>query len=523
MYRVKIFDGPDDTTGITIHSPHFNGQKLSSGVVKDEINKIDSFDFSFEPDNVAHGHLKPYFTLIHVQDTLKDEYIFEGRIYKPKREMDNNGLLTSSWLAEGELGYLHDGMQRHLEFRGTPFEAVKTILDYFNTQVEDYKHFQVGNIEVTNSTNNLYFYLSAEQDTFDALKEKILDSIGGELQIRKENGIRYLDILNSIGELKETEINLDKNLISMSVDIDPTDIITRFTPLGTRIESEDESATDASQARLTIESVNDGLPYIDSQILIDQFGIQGGSVTWDDINQPSILKTTGQNYMDNQKLVLNQYSIKAYDLSIIGLVIDNFKKGNSHRLVNPVMNIDEVLRIIGTSKDIIEIEESGITIGDKFKSSYEFQADTNRSSAKIGTLEAELISVNRKVNEKVQDINNQIITLNQTLNESDLPAMTQAIEDLNEAIVDLNLVVEGIPNYGLATITQSGLMPPEDKQKADYLTVTSPTDLDALKNKSDLITVIEAIDLDDIVLQIDDLQTRVQTLENGGVTDNGGA
>ena len=70
----------------------------------------------------------------------------------------------------------------------------------------------------------------------------------------------------------------------MTRDIDPSEIITRLTPpLGARIASEDENATDASEARLTIESVNSGLPYIDRPDLISVFGIQGGSETWDDI------------------------------------------------------------------------------------------------------------------------------------------------------------------------------------------------------------------------------------------------
>lgn len=515
MYRVNIYDGPDDTQGVTIHSQHFGGQKLLSGVIKDEINKIDTFNFSFDQFNEANGKLKPLLTLIEVIDTNKEEFVFEGRILKPRHEMDSDGIVSYSWLSEGELGYLHDSLQQHVEFRGTILEAVQLIIGFHNEYIEEeeYKHFEVGDIEVMNSTNNLYFYLSDEQDTFGALKEKILDVLGGELQIRKEDGVRYLDILNEIGEEKETEIKLAKNLISMSVDVDPTDVITRFKPLGTRIESENEEDTDASQARLTIKHVNNGVPYIDRKDLWKDYGIQGGSKIWDDITQASNLITTGTNFINNQKLVLNQYQVKAYDLSVIGLSIDNFKKGNSHRLNNPVMHVNEVLRIIGTAIDIINIEESGITIGDKFKSSYAYQSEANKATLRVGQLQSELNSVNRKVNEQVRNINERIVTINETLTDSDLPALTEAIESLNESIVDLNLVVEGIPSYGLATTSQSGLMPMDDKQKVDYLTISSPTNLNAIRNKTNLITVSEEIDLSEIVNQINDLKTRVEQLE----------
>src|SRR5699024_5513184 len=156
-------------------------------------------------------------------------------------------------------------------------------------------------MEVTTSTDNVYFYLSAEKSTFEEIEDKILDRVGGELQIRKENGTRYLDVLERVGEDKSTEIRIAKNLKSISQSVDPTEIITRLTPLGTRVESEDEDATDASQARLTIEDVNNGLPYIDRQDLIGEFGIQGGSVTWDDITLPSRLLSTARNWINGQK------------------------------------------------------------------------------------------------------------------------------------------------------------------------------------------------------------------------------
>src|SRR5699024_10562809 len=123
---------------------------------------------------------------------------------------------------------------------------------------------------------------------------------------------------------KQTLIKIAKNLKSISRSVDPTEIITRLTPLGTRIESEDEDATDASEARLTIEDVNNGLPYIDREDLIEEFGVIGGSMTWDDITLPNRLLSTGRNWINNQKVALYQYEISALDLSLIGLDIDSF-------------------------------------------------------------------------------------------------------------------------------------------------------------------------------------------------------
>ncbi|PFR50598.1 lysin, partial [Bacillus cereus] len=110
-----------------------------------------------------------------------------------------------------------------------------------------------------------------------------------------------------------------KNLVSMSCDIDPTEVVTRLTPLGTRVESKEEGATDASEARLTIESVNNDLPYIDDPKGIKEFGIQGKSITWDDVTIASNLLAKGKEWLQQQKTILTQYKISAVDLYLIGL------------------------------------------------------------------------------------------------------------------------------------------------------------------------------------------------------------
>src|SRR5690606_13460260 len=107
----------------------------------------------------------------------------------------------------------------------------------------------------------LYRYLGYE-NTFDTIMDKLIDRLGGVLRVRKENEVRYLDYLSQEKIVKPTEIRLAKNLKSITQEIDPSEAITRLIPLGTRIESEDDEATDASQARLTIAEVNNGIDFL---------------------------------------------------------------------------------------------------------------------------------------------------------------------------------------------------------------------------------------------------------------------
>lgn len=478
MYRVTIINDNEETV---IHIPYTDGVKLESGVIKKEINKIDSFEMSFYLNNPAHNRLKPFKTFINVLNTKTGEYEFEGRVLSPVGRMDDSGLHEYSWVCEGELGYLHDSQQRHLEWRGRPEDLFISILNYHNQQVEDYKRFEPGTFEVTTSTDNLYVYLSAEKTTFEEIEDKILERVGGELRIRKENGIRYLDVLERVGEDKQTEIKIAKNLKSISQSVDPTEIITRLTPLGTRIESDDPDATDASQARLTIEEVNNGIPYIDRPDLIAEFGIQGGAIVWDDITLPERLLSAGQKWINEQKVALYQYEIDAVDLSLIGLDIENFKVGNSHQVINPVMNIDERLRIVGKTTDINNPQESSLKVGDKFKTLDEYQVDANRSAQKVFELE-EIAEIQRKriyeIRNGVKNIETNLKNVQQVIEEVDLEELPNALDALVQAIQDLNDAIDAIPIYDKATPTQDGLMSKEDKAKLDLITLTQNIDLD---------------------------------------------
>ncbi|WP_416149510.1 phage tail spike protein [Salipaludibacillus sp. HK11] len=540
MYKITINNDGEESI---IHDSQVNDIKLESGSIKTEINKIDSFTFSFFPNNPGFGKTKPFTTLIKVRNMKTDVYEFEGRVLGPSDSMNSSGLFNNSYECEGELGYLHDSMQRHMEFRGTPLELLSEILIYHNSQVEEYKRFEVGEMNVTNSTDNLYLYLSAQDNSFETIKDKLIDSIGGELQIRKSDGVRFLDLLERVGEDKNTEIRIAKNLISMSRDVDPTDIVTRLTPLGTRIESEDEEATDASQARLTIESVNEGLPYLDDEALIAEFGVQGGSITWDDVTQETNLKSNGVNWLANQKVAQTQYKISALDLFLIGLDIDSFEKGNSYPVKNVVMGIDERLRVIGKTLDINSPQDASLVIGDKFKTLNEYQSDANKSAEKVVELEniqerqSQSIGV---LKTELNSVENAVQQVQIELEEGDLPALEAAIDSLNEAIDNLNDAIDAIPVYDPSTQTEDGLMSATDKTKLDSLesydlateledglmSSDDKTKLDGFvpydkvtetedglmakedKTKLNKVTVVNAVDLDDMLV-------RIEALENG--------
>lgn len=404
MYQVKIYDGPDDATGITIHTHRSGRTKLENGKINQEVGLIPTFSFSFYPDNPAFGKVQPYRTLITVFNTKTKKMEFEGRALDYSDSMDVDGTILNDFKAEGELAYLTDSVQAHVEFRGTVQQALETQVNRHNSMVEDYKKFEVGIVEVEDPNDYLYFYLKQDETTLDSIERTLVDNLGGELRVRKEGNVRYLDYLNFDGDFGTTEIRLRSNLKSMSRDIDPTDVIPRLVPLGARIESDDPDATDASQQRITIESVNNGLDYIDNPDLIKQFGEKAVPKIWDDVTTPETLLSTAKRFMENQKTALVQYVVEAYDLSLINQNIDTFECGWYYHLVNPVMGVDETLRIIKKTIDINAPENDKFAIGNLFESYTDIQLALQKEYSNIVQLQQAIANEARKVNNTVSTL-----------------------------------------------------------------------------------------------------------------------
>ncbi|WP_277680234.1 phage tail spike protein [Gracilibacillus dipsosauri] len=432
------------------------------------------------------------------------------------------GTFAKTFICESELGYLNDSAQRHGEYHNiTPRQFLEVIIDNHNRDIANDdidKTFVVGEVTVTNSTDNLYRYLGYES-TLDTIFDKLIDRLGGELHVRKENGVRYLDYLQTTKVVKQTEIRLSKNLKSITREVDPSEIITRLVPLGERIESDNPDDVDASQARLTIESVNDGIDYLVDEEAEKAIGTTVvKSRVWDDITTPSILKTRGEQYLRENNRIRTMYNVTALDLSLIDLDVDSFEVGYYYPVINPIMGINEELRIVGKTTDIINPEQSFLNIGDQLKTASEYQNEANKSARKVVELEGTVGRQSQRIGQlvgEISNVNTEITNVQNLINNVDLENLPDAIQSLEDAISNLNDALDGIPIYDVATPTQDGLMAAADKAKLDALKVyQEATELQAGlmsaedKQKLNRITVTQNIDLDNLLARIEALENQ---------------
>lgn len=440
MYQVLIKNGPKGDE-LEIHSPFSNDLKLIEGVIKKGINTFDSFNLSFIPNNPAFGKMKPLTTLIRVFDSQLNKNIFKGRVLIPTNQMESTGGFNCIYTCASDSSYLQDTIQKYAKIKNTtPEQFFRYLIGIHNLQAEEHKRFVVGIVTVTNSTDNVYRYVDDMATTWETIQDKLISRIGGEIRVREVNGVNYIDYVAEIGEHVETDIELSKNLISISKSVDATEICTRLFPRGERQEGTEETNSDASQPRLTIASINNGKEYIDApKALIDEFGIVEKTREWSDVTQAQVLLSKAQEFINSQKSALTQYSVSALDLSLIELDLRRFEIGNYHFLKNAVMGIDEELRIVGIGIDIINVSSSTLTIGDRFVTLSQYQSEMNKSRTLVNQMQQSQIKQNRNISILKQDVTNQTTKLNEIQNQVTLiEGVVPTIDGLTSAVLTID-------------------------------------------------------------------------------------
>lgn len=365
MHTVTITNGTEKTT---IHSDNLD--RISGGKIVKAVNAVDSFTFTIYPDNAGYDKLKPLTTSVTVTDDNTGKNVFIGRVLKCPDSMDEQGLICKTVTCEGRLGWLYDSVQPYIEYK---MVGIRTVLSAFlskhNSQVGADKRIELGQVTVTAENN--YTYSVNWVSTMDAISEQLVGKFGGEIQLRDQDGKVYIDYLEHIGHGTDTKIELAVNLKTVSREIDETSVITRLYPLGAK-------QTD-SEKRLTIGTVNGGKDYIEDSALVAKYGVISGTQTWDDVTQASILKTKATAYLKNANKAKKQYKITAVDLSTIDMNFEQFELGCWYRVVNPLMGIDEDLRIIGITINLDNPGQSELTFGDKFETMTGFMTAKTKS------------------------------------------------------------------------------------------------------------------------------------------------
>ena len=373
MYIVKLINGINETI------IHGNIEKITNGKIKEEINAIPSFSFSIYPNNAGYQLLTPFYTKVEVYDEKHQHIAFDGRVLVVEPSMDSSGLILKRVTCEGKLAYLNDTIQEYCVPKNwTTKGLLQQILKVHNARVDVSKVINLGNVQAVDANDNIYVGIQYDS-SWKTLVEKLVKKSGGEFQFRNVNGTLYLDYLKQIGEEKSTSIVLAKNMQSITQKIDSSSLITRLYPYGAKIKAKDESGNEKeTEERLSISSVNGGKPYVEDAEYLSRYGVVETTQFWDDVNSLEILKSKGVAWLKENNRITVSYEIDAFDLSLIDVDSDELTVGNIYPVRNELLDIDEKLRVISRTIDVIEPHKTTLEFGSKKQTLTNMQTSINQ-------------------------------------------------------------------------------------------------------------------------------------------------
>ena len=344
MYRVYC-------DGMLLYHSKLENLKIFNPSIELELNKTGSFEFTIYPDHPYYSSIKKLKSIITV---LQDDYLlFRGRVLDDEIGWHNEKLIV----CEGEMAFLLDSILRPFTFSGTPAEFLAYILGLHNAQVDESKHFQMGNVTV----NGYVVHETTDyMTTKETIEKVLLDQFGGYLITRLVDGVGYVDYLSEINLLAPQTIQFGKNLLDLKRIRKGEDIATVIIPLGENVS--DDEGNDTGN-RLTIASVNGGADFIQDDAAITQYGIIVKSVIFDGVTDPEELKMKGQAQLSDFVNQWETIELTAADLATMNTDFTSFHLGTQVRAVSEPHGLNQLFLVSKLSIKLLEPVANKLALG----------------------------------------------------------------------------------------------------------------------------------------------------------------
>lgn len=320
--------------------------------------------------------LNPLYGEIHNRKSMVSVYrgnteIFYGEVRTREKDRFKNQPVK----ATGALSFLADSILPQQEWHDiSPRDLLDAWLQLHNNQVEDRKKIYTGVVTIHDSNDSLY-RITDRENTLEAIRDKLVDRLGGYLRLRHENDKLYLDWLTiqEYGKYCEQPIQFGENLMDYSETMTADDVITALIPLGAAIEQEtNENASEFErlEKNVDITSVNDGKDYIYSKEAVENFGWVWRTEKWDDVSVPANLLKKATEFLTSNQYESLVISLTAVDLSLFGQDYDSFDIGD-RVLCNAIpYGMKKVLPVMEMKIPLQQPDRAQLTLGENLQQSF---------------------------------------------------------------------------------------------------------------------------------------------------------
>lgn len=325
------------------------GYELIDLSVHNVLNKSGTAEFTMRPNHPMYNSFRSMKTEVTIyRDGV---LIFRGRALYPTDDFYNFRTIT----CEGERGFLRDAVMRPYLFTESPEVIFTELINTYNSQVEVYKQLVVGDITVEDP--NGYVRIESESaDTCASVLDKLMERVGGYIEFTtNSSGKRVIHWNKDLGYRSSQRIEFGENLLDFSRNGANTELATVLIPYGAKNEE--------TGARLTIESVNNGLDYIEDAEAIALRGRITAAVYWDDVTEPLNLLKKAQQTLATRKNIIVTLELSAVDLSVLDKNIDTFEVGDLVEVYSAPHGVEEDFLLTERKYDLLNPGNDKVVLG----------------------------------------------------------------------------------------------------------------------------------------------------------------
>ena len=346
--------------GACIYSDVFavDSMKVINPKLTLEDNGAGSLVVTLPPHNAGYASIVRMVTDISVQ---KDgEEIWAGRVLSESEDFYRNRILY----CEGELAYFNDSTQPPAEYSGMSVRGyLERLIAVHNSKVAANRRFTLGAVTVVDKNFPTYY---TNHDKTMAVFNAMVEQYGGHLRVRKVDGVRYLDYLAEYPDTCSQVIQFGSNIIDFTKQWDSTEFATVIVPLGNRLE---DSPIEALDAYLTVESVNHGSMYVQSNEAVAVYGWIEKAVTWDDVSDPAVLLEKAKAYLSDIQFDNMELELSALDLHYLDVDVEAVKLLDEIRVISRPHGLDRMFPVTKLEIPLDSPEQTQFKLGTTVKTS----------------------------------------------------------------------------------------------------------------------------------------------------------
>ncbi len=299
-------------------------------------NAAGSFSVILPVTNICYKSIKRLTTRITVKKN--NTIIWIGRVFSDQYDFMNNRAL----ICEGSLAFFNDTIQSAAKYENRSVrDYINDLLTIHNSKVDVSRQFVLGIVTVEDK--DFPMRITNHERTIDCLLQ-LVEHYGGHIRVRYQDDKLYLDYLKDYPNTSKQIIQFGSNLLNFSKKQEITDYATAIKPLGARL---DKSPIKEIDAFTTVESVNNGDPWVLSPEAIKQFGRIEAVVEWPDEKDPAKLLEHAKKYLSDTQFDDLELEVSAMDLHYLDRSIEAINFLDECRVVSRPHGLDKVFPVSG--------------------------------------------------------------------------------------------------------------------------------------------------------------------------------